>query len=154
MTSALRPPFDPAQMAGAMSARQWVAVIDDNESLRRSIVRLLSSFDVDARGFGSAEEFLDSAHGSEPACAVVDVYLGAGLNGYELKERLEQGGRALPIVFMTAQAELPIRMQEDEAAVASCMRKPFGKDELFARLAPMIDALRDAHAPAAGLKAR
>lgn len=130
-----------------MSARQWVAVIDDDESLRRSIVRLLRSVSVDARGYGSAEEFLDRADGSEPVCAVVDLYLGTGLNGYELKERLERDGRTLPIIFMTAQAELPIRMQEDQAAVASCLRKPFAKDQLIARLAPMIGALRDAQAP-------
>jgi len=141
-------------MAGALSARQWVAVIDDHESVRRSIIRLLRSFDVDARGFGSAEEFLDHAEGSAPACAVVDLYLGVGINGYELKERLERDGRALPMVFMTAQAELPIRMQEDEAAVATCLRKPFSTDELIARLAPMIDALRDWRAPTVGLEGR
>jgi FixJ family two-component response regulator len=141
-------------MAGAVSAPQWVAVIDDDASLRRAIVRLLRSLDLDARGFGSAEEFLDGAGGSEPACAVVDLYLGPGLNGYELKERLERDGRAVPIVFMTAQAELPVRMQTDEAAVATCLRKPFTKDALIARLAPVIDALRDARAPTAGLEGR
>jgi FixJ family two-component response regulator len=130
-----------------MSVRQWVAVIDDDDSLRRSIVRLLRSVEVDAHGFGSAEEFLDRLEGSEPACAIVDLYLGTGLNGYDLKERLERDGRALPIIFMTAQAELPIRMQEDQTAVASCLRKPFARDQLIARLAPMIDALRDAQAP-------
>jgi FixJ family two-component response regulator len=117
--------------------------VDDHESLRTSIIRLLRSVDVDARGFGSAEEFLDYTEEPSPACAVVDLYLGEGLNGYELSEKLKRDGRALPIVFMTAQAELPIRMQEDEAAVATCLRKPFSKDDLIARLAPMIDALRD-----------
>src|SRR4051812_13490826 len=116
-------------MANALSA-QWVAVIDDDESLRTSIVRLLRSLDVDARSFASAEAFLNHAEGSAPACGLVDVYLGMELNGYELKERLEHDGRAMPIVFMTAQAELPIRMQEDESAVATCLRKPFAKDEL------------------------
>ena len=137
-----------------MSARPWVAVIDDHESVRTSIIRLLRSVDVDARGFGSAEEFLDRAEVLAPACAVVDLYLGVGINGYELKERLERDGRALPMIFMTAQAELPIRMQEDEAAVATCLRKPFSPDELIARLAPMIDALRDSRAPIVGREGR
>jgi FixJ family two-component response regulator len=141
-------------MASAMSASQWVAVIDDDDSLRRAILRLLRSLDVDAYGFGSAEEFLDRAGGSAPACAVVDIYLGAGLNGYELKERLERDGRAVPIVFMTAQAELPVRMHADAAAVAACLCKPFTMDALVARLAPMIDALRDTRAPTVGLEGR
>ena len=135
-----------------MSAQQWVAVIDDHESLRLSIIRVLRSFDVDARGFPSAEAFLDHTDGVASTCAVVDLYLGAGLNGYELKERLERDGRAMPIVFMTAQAELPIRMQEDEVAVANCLRKPFSMDELIARLAPMIDGLRDARGPTVDLE--
>ena len=135
-----------------MSSRQWVAVVDDHESLRTSIVRLLRTLDIDARGFRSAEEFLDGAEESSPTCALVDVYLGVGLNGYELGERLERDGRALPIVFMTAQAELPVRMQEDEAAVAACLRKPFSREDLVARLAPMIDVLRDARSPAVGIE--
>ena len=132
-----------------MSAQQWVAVIDDDESLRRSIIRLLRSVDVAVRGFASAEEFLDRSDGVPPTCAVVDLYLGTGMNGYELKERLERDGRALPIVFMTAHTELPIRMQEDEAALINCLRKPFCTEELLARLAPKLDVLRDRAANAA-----
>ena len=141
-------------MAAMMSARQWVAVVDDDDSLRASIVRLLGSVDVAARPFASAEAFLDCSDctdASAPACALVDVYLGAGLNGYELKERLTSDGRALPIVFMTAQSELPIRMHEDAAAVATCLRKPFAKNDLLTRLAPMIDSLRG-HLPPTDLE--
>ena len=137
-----------------MSSRQWVAVVDDHESLRTSIVRLLRTLDIEARGFGSAEEFLDRAEESPPACGLVDVYLGVGLNGYELGERLARDGRELPIVFMTAQAELPVRMQEDGAAVAACLRKPFSREDLITRLAPMIDALRDARSPGVGIQGR
>jgi FixJ family two-component response regulator len=126
-----------------MNPRQWVAVIDDDDSLRLSIIRLLRSVDVRARGVTTAEEFLDHADDGSPACAVVDLYLGTGLNGYELKERLERDGRALPIVFMTAHTELPIRMQEDEDALANCLRKPFSTDDLLARLAPLLDVLRN-----------
>src|SRR4051794_27566368 len=133
----------PPRRGGDMTARQWVAVVDDHESLRLSIVRLLRSVGVDARGFSSAEAFLEHAPDVPPACAVVDLYLGEGLNGYELKERLEHVGRALPMVFMTAHTELPIHMQEDQAAVANCLRKPFSMEELLARLAPRIDVLRD-----------
>ena len=57
-----------------------------------------------------------------------------GLTGYELKERLESEGRALPIIFMTAHSELPVRMSQDAEAVANCLRKPFGEDELLARV--------------------
>lgn len=131
-----------------MSGRQWVAVIDDDDSLRRSIIRLLKSVGIDAHGFSSAEDFLDRPEGPEPSCAVVDLYLGHGMNGYELKERLDADKSTLPIIFMTAQVELPVRMMADQEAMSSIMRKPFRKEELLARLTPMIDILREAYAPA------
>ena len=117
-----------------MSEQKWVSVVDDDESLRTALVRLLRSVGIHARGFGSAEEFLGRADGPAPACALLDIHLGTGLNGYELKERLESEGRAPPIVFMTAHAELPMRMLQDPDAVANCLRKPFDKDDLLARV--------------------
>ena len=124
-----------------MSEQQWVSVVDDDESLRAAVVRLLRSVGILARAFSSAEEFLERTDGALPACAVVDVHLGLGLNGYELKERLESEGRAPPIIFMTAHADLPIRMLEDTAAVASCLRKPFDKDDLLARVRRILGVI-------------
>jgi len=124
-----------------MSEQQWVSVVDDDESLRTALVRLFRSVGIVARGFGSAEEFLGRPNGPEPACALLDIHLGTGLNGYELKERLESEGRAPPIVFMTAHAELPMRMLQDPDAVANCLRKPFDKDELLARVRRVLGAI-------------
>src|SRR5690349_14778072 len=124
-----------------MSEQQWVSVVDDDESLRTALVRLLRSVGIHARGFGSAEEFLGRADGPEPACALLDIHLGTGMNGYELKEQLESEGRAPPIVFMTAHAELPMRMLQDPDAVANCLRKPFDKDELLARVRRVLGAI-------------
>ena len=124
-----------------MSEQPWVSVIDDDESLRAALVLLLRSAGIHARGFGSAEEFLGRADGPEPNCAVLDVHLGTGLTDYELKERLESEGRALPIIFMTAHSELPMRMHQDSDAMANCLRKPFGKDELLARVRRILGAV-------------
>jgi len=124
-----------------MSAQKWVSVVDDDESLRTALVRLFRSVGILARGFGSAEEFLDRPDGPEPAFALLDIHLGTGLNGYELKERLESEGRAPPIVFMTAHAELPMRMLQDPDAVANCLRKPFDKDDLLARVRRVLGAI-------------
>jgi len=124
-----------------MSEQPWVLVIDDDESLRAALVLLLRSAGIQARGFGSAEEFLGRPDGPDPTCAVLDVHLGTGLTGYELKEQLESEGRALPIVFTTAHSELPIRMSRDADAMANCLRKPFGKDELLTRVRRFLGAI-------------
>jgi FixJ family two-component response regulator len=124
-----------------MSEQPWVSVVDDDESLRAALIRLLRSVGIHARGFGSAEEFLGHTDAPVPVCAVVDIHMGEGLNGYELKELLETEGKALPIIFMTAHAQLPVRMLQDSSAVANCLRKPFDKDELLGRLRRILGAV-------------
>jgi len=124
-----------------MSEQPWVSVIDDDASLRAAVILLLRTAGFQARGFGSAEEFLGRADALDPACVLLDVHLGTGLTGYELKERLESEGRALPIIFMTAHSDLPMRMSRDADAMADCLRKPFGKDDLLARVRRLVGAI-------------
>lgn len=123
-----------------MSEEPWVAVVDDDESIRTSLIRLLRGCRIPARGFSSAAEFLDGMAGSAPTCAVCDVQLGLGLNGYDLKERMEAEGKDVPVIFMTGRAELPVRMCRDADAVANCLQKPFEPDEFLARVRLVLDA--------------
>ena len=132
-----------------MSEQPWVAVVDDDGSLRTSLVRLLRAAGIPARGFGSAEDFLGRADGPEPTCAVLDIHLGVGLNGYELEERLESEGRPLPMIFMTGQTEPPMRMRRDPDAAAACLRKPFDSDKLIGRVQRhLLGDVTGMHAPA------
>jgi len=124
-----------------MSEQPWVSVIDDDASLRAAVILLLRTAGFHAHGFGSAEEFLSRADAPDPACVLLDVHLGSGLTGYELKERLESEGRTLPIIFMTAHSDLPMRMSRDADAMANCLRKPFGKDDLLARVRRLVGAI-------------
>ena len=117
-----------------MSEQQWVAIIEDDESLRASIARVLRVVGIPARDFGSAEEFLSRAAGDGPTCIVLDIHLGAGLNGFELRERLESDGELPPIIFMTGHAELLAQTSRDGGAGADFLRKPFDTDELIARV--------------------
>ena len=117
-----------------MNERQWVAVIDDDESVRTSLSRILGCADIEASGFGSGEEFLLRADGSEPTCLVLDIHLGSGLNGFELKERLEAEGRAPPIIFMTGHADIPLPERWKPGGAVDCLRKPFATEELLSRV--------------------
>jgi FixJ family two-component response regulator len=117
-----------------MSEQQWVAIIDDDESLRTSIVRVLRSAGIQASDFDSAEAFLSRAAGSEPTCVVLDIHLGVGLTGFEFQERLESEGRALPIIFVTGEEDFQLPTRREPGAAADYLRKPFGADELIARV--------------------
>jgi FixJ family two-component response regulator len=111
-----------------MSKQQWVAIIDDDDSFRTSLVRIVELSGIHARGFSSAEEYLSRPADTEPTCIVLDIHLGAGLNGFALQERLESEGRARPIIFMSGEAApLP-------GLAADFLRKPFAADELIVRV--------------------
>ena len=116
-----------------MSDQQWVAIIDDDESIRTSLSRVLHLAGVQARGFGSAEEFLSRTSGPEPACLVLDIHLGAGLNGIELQDRLESDGSTIPVIFMTGHADLLLARRHPDG-VPDFLKKPFETDELLARV--------------------
>ncbi len=67
---------------------QTVFVVDDDESVRKSLVRLLKSMGYPARPYASAREFLDDWRDDPaPGCLVLDIEL-PGLNGLELQEQL------------------------------------------------------------------
>jgi FixJ family two-component response regulator len=117
-----------------MSEQHWVAVVDDDECLRASLVRLLLSVDIPARGFRTGEEFLYRAPGSEPACLVLDINLGAGLNGFEIQERLKSDGSALPIIFITGQPDLALSRTREQRTPPDHLHKPFDCSELLARV--------------------
>ena len=122
-----------ARAAYPMTAtgRPLIAVVDDDESVRRAVRRLLRSIGMDADPFASGDELLQllSAMPSyHPDCVIIDVQM-PGLNGLEVQRRL--AGK-LPIIFITAHDDLGIREQALGAGAVAFLRKPFN-DDLFVK---------------------
>lgn len=99
-----------------------VAIIDDDESLCRSMGRLLKAASYQAFSFSSAEEFL--AHPEHPRfdCILLDIQL-EGMSGLELHERLIADGDGTPVVFITAHDAPEVRAQAESAGCAGYFRK-------------------------------
>ena len=78
-----------------------IAVVDDEESMRSSLARLLrgSSFEVSV--YGSGEEFLSSLATSRPACVILDIDM-PGMSGRDVQRALSTCGNSLPIIIVTA----------------------------------------------------
>jgi FixJ family two-component response regulator len=74
-----------------------VAVVDDDESLNRSLARLLRASGIHPVTYLSAESFLDDAKRPEFDCLILDIQLG-GISGIELCERLAATGSTTPVV--------------------------------------------------------
>jgi FixJ family two-component response regulator len=73
-----------------MSQEPLIHVVDDDESLRRSLLRLLQAAGYEARGYGSTGEFLLEPQPDRPGCVLLDLRL-PGPSGLELQAALKRG---------------------------------------------------------------
>jgi FixJ family two-component response regulator len=104
--------------------------VDDDVSVRRSTLRLLSSSGICAEAFASAEAFLQSRRVAETGCLLLDVRM-PGMDGLELQRRLSETGSLIPIVFLSARASEDEERQAMRAGAAHFLRKPVSKDALM-----------------------
>lgn len=78
-----------------------IAVVDDEESVRKAMVRVLSAAGFAAHGFASGEEFLKSWHFDRPDCLVLDLQM-PDVSGTEVQRALNIAGASFPVVIITA----------------------------------------------------
>ena len=116
-----------------MIARPLVAVIDDDESVRESLPDLLKEFGFAAHAFSSAEEFLGSDDISQSRCLILDIGM-PGMTGPDLQRELKLRRRHIPIVFVTAQRDEPMRLRLLNQGAVECLFKPFSDTALLQAL--------------------
>jgi len=107
-----------------------VYVVDDDDSIRRALKRLLVSSGYQALTFESAEAFLDSASSLGEGCLLLDIRL-PGMTGLDLQEKLSASGASYPIVFMTAHDNPQWREKANKGGAIAYLRKPFGDQSLL-----------------------
>lgn len=105
----------------------WVAIVDDDESVRRALLRILRVEGIEATAFGCAHEFLavGMSRGA-PSCLVLDVHLGAtSMSGFDLHAILRERGAAVPVILMTAHDEVTSADLASRVGADGFLRKPF-----------------------------
>lgn len=107
-----------------------VFVIDDDESVRKSLKRLLDAADYNTELFKSASEFLSCSPHSGPSCVIVDVNM-PGLNGIDFQKALIEHGREEQLIFITAYGDIPMCAQAMKAGAIDFLPKPFRHDQLL-----------------------
>jgi FixJ family two-component response regulator len=111
-----------------------VYVVDDDDSIRRALKRLLRSVGYHALTFASAEEFLKFAPEPGEGCIVLDIRL-PKMTGLDLQESLASRGSTYPVIFMTAHDNPQWRERAEKAGVVAYLKKPFHEQSL-------LDAIR------------
>jgi FixJ family two-component response regulator len=122
-----------------------VYVVDDDESVRRSLARLLRAAGRTAETFPSAQAFLDRELPDRTACLVLDVRL-PGLSGLDLQGALARAGRIVPIVFITGHGNVPMSVQAMKDGAVDFLQKPFDEAALLAAIDRALDRCREARA--------
>jgi FixJ family two-component response regulator len=107
----------------------FVVVVDDEESVRRALVRLLRASRLDAEAFATGEDFLHSLTLREPDCLVLDMQM-AGLTGRDVQRRLVTANRRFPVIIITAYDEPMVREQCIADGAIAYLRKPLRGDVL------------------------
>ena len=111
-------------MSSTSGREPWVAVIDDDDFVRRSLARLLRVNGINARTFQSAQEYLGDRPPTPPACIVLDVHLRDAMSGMELSEHISAEPGSPPVIFITGQEAEELGPR---AGIGSSvfLRKPF-----------------------------
>lgn len=112
-----------------MSEVGTVFVIDDDAEDRRSVVALVESFGFRAEGFDSAERFLESQRTGEPGCVVADLRM-PGMGGLELQQQLAAMGSLLPVIIISAFADVPTAVRAMRGGAITLLQKPYVPTEL------------------------
>ena len=109
--------------------RSCVAVVDDEESVRKALLRLLRAANLDAEAFPSGEAFLDSLENFKPDCVVLDLQM-PGLTGRDVQRRLLSMQVHVPVILITAHDDAVVQQQSLSDGAANYLRKPLRGDVL------------------------
>ena len=125
-----------------MTAEPVVFVVDDDPSVRRSVLRLLETAGFKVEGFPSAEAFLGRARPRGPGCAVLDVRM-PGMTGLEAQRRLRETGQSMEVVFVTGHGDVPMSVAAMKGGAVDFLLKPFDDEILLAAIDRAISRDRD-----------
>ena len=107
-----------------------VYVIDDDESVRKALLRLLRSVDLKGEAFSSAEEFLGHPRQGQNACMLIDIRM-PGLTGFDLQKRLALQGIEIPVIVISASDDVKSREHARELGAVGFFRKPVDDQALL-----------------------
>lgn len=115
-----------------------VSIVDDDESLRRSVRNLLTSVGFRVETFASAEAFLQSAHRGSTDCVVLDLRM-PGTSGLDLLMHLTATGSRIPVVILTAHGDDEARRRTLQAGAVAFLGKPFRGEALLGAVRSALD---------------
>ena len=116
-----------------------VFIVDDDKSILDSLALLLESAGYQSRGFGSAEEFLESGLVQNACCLILDIEL-PGMSGLQLQDVLSDLHNSIPVIFITAHDRPGMEEQALRCGAIAYHRKPFDDQAILDTIQPYYPA--------------
>jgi FixJ family two-component response regulator len=110
--------------------KKMVAVIEDDESYRLAVQRLVKSAGFQVQSFACAEEFLSSDHCHGTGCLIADIRM-PGMSGLDLQSKLNLDHCPIPTIFITAHGDEKMRLQAMRGGAVRFLAKPFDGEALL-----------------------
>ena len=114
-----------------------ISIVDDDESIREGLSRLLSSVGFVVKTFASAEEYLSSDQPGRTDCLLLDFRM-QGMSGIELERQLVADHSEIPVVFITAHEEETVLAQVLDGNARTVLIKPFSEEALLNTINNML----------------
>jgi len=121
--------------------RVRVAIVDDEDSVRRSVGRLLRSAGMEVETFPSGSEFLQALGDPPPDFLILDLHMPA-MNGFDVCEELQRTGVHVPVAIITGRDKPEYRARAVAAGVAAYLPKPIDDKELIGIIAAAASLAR------------
>lgn len=120
-----------------MAKAHLIAVVDDDDSIRRALSRLLRGSNFDVLAFGSGQEFINSLRAHRPDCVILDFQM-PELTGGDVQCLLSLAEIQLPVIIMTAYDDPVIREECLRRGAVACIAKCDLQDDLIVTIAAAI----------------
>jgi RNA polymerase sigma factor (sigma-70 family) len=114
-------------------SKPTVYIVDDDPDMRDSLRWLMKTVGLRTESFATAEQFLEGYVRDGPACLVLDVRM-PGTSGLDLLEEMRAAGLRLPVLFITAHADVPMAVRAMKSGAVEFLEKPFNAQALLERI--------------------
>lgn len=120
-----------------------VFIVDDEEGIRKALMRVFRIAGIEALSFSSAQDFLDAYEPGQGGCLVLDLSMPT-MSGIELQRALAERAVGLPIIFLTGHGNVGTAVAAMKLGAADFLEKPFDPEVLLARVRRALESFASA----------
>jgi len=124
--------------SGRMVSEPTVFVVDSDPAACKAVRDLVNTMNLPCEVYSSGQDFLDAYDSSRPGCLVMELRV-PGVSGLEIQRRLKSEGILLPVIFLTAHADLSIAVEAMRSGAIHFLEKPFRTLELWGAIQEAIE---------------